>query len=259
MKRTLLDTAWYLAAFLIIQYVCMMAAMIGFQTKAITPMVNIVSTLAASIITIALYGWRRWAPLNSIYLNTRPWFTLFWVVCLTIGASIPLTAALDATGLQLPEIYKQMFKGMMHNDMGFIAIGVLVPIAEEMVFRGAILRRLLDLTGYEKRWIAIVTSAALFGLVHGNMLQGLNAFVMGLLLGWMYVRTGSIMPGVMFHWVNNSTAVLLYRIMPQAADMKFVDFFGGDMKRVALAMLFSLMIFGASLFQLNLRLHKPQQ
>ena len=56
MKRTLLDTAWYLAAFLIIQYVCMMAAMIGFQTKAITPMVNIVSTLAASIITIALYG-----------------------------------------------------------------------------------------------------------------------------------------------------------------------------------------------------------
>ena len=118
MKRTLLDTAWYLAAFLIIQYVCMMAAMIGFQTKAITPMVNIVSTIAASIITIALYGWRRWAPLNSIYLNTRPWFTLFWVVCLTIGASIPLTAALDATGLQMPDVYKQMFKGMMHNDFG---------------------------------------------------------------------------------------------------------------------------------------------
>ena len=259
MKRTLLDTAWYLAAFLIIQYVCMMAAMIGFQTKAITPMVNIVSTIAASIITIALYGWRRWAPLNSIYLNTRPWFTLFWVICLTIGSSIPLTAALDATGLQLPDVYKQMFKGMMHNDFGFIAVGVLVPIAEEMVFRGAILRRLLDLTGNEKRWIAIVISAALFGLVHGNMLQGLNAFVMGVLLGWMYVRTGSIMPGVVFHWVNNSTAVLLYRIMPQAADMKFVDFFGGDMKRVALAMLFSLMIFGASLFQLNLRLKKPQQ
>lgn len=171
MKRTLLDTAWYLAAFLLIQYVCMIAAMIGFQTRDTTPMVNIVSTLAASVITIALYGWRKWAPLNSRYLNTRPWFTLFWVICLTIGSSIPLTAALDATGLQLPEIYKQMFKGMMHNDMGFIAIGVLVPIAEEMVFRGAILRRLLDLTGNEKRWIAIVTSAALFGLVHLSLIH----------------------------------------------------------------------------------------
>ena len=91
------------------------------------------------------------------------------------------------------------------------------------------------------------------------MAQGIGAFLCGLLLGWMYVRTGSIMPGVVFHWVNNSTAVLLYRIMPQAADMQFADFFGGDMKRVALAMLFSLMIFGASLFQLNQRLQKPQQ
>ena len=256
MKRTLLDTAWYLAAFLIIQYVCMMAAMIGFQTKAITPMVNIVSTLAASIITIALYGWRRWTPLNSIYLNTRPWFTLFWVVCLTIGAAIPLTAALDATGLQMPDVYKQMFKGMMHNDMGFIAIGVLVPIAEEMVFRGAILRRLLDLTGNEKRWIAIVTSAALFGLVHGNMLQGLNAFALGLPLGWMYVRTRSIVPGVVMHFTNNSLSYIMYRMYPGADDMTLREFYGGDMTRVWLSVVFSLMIFGAALYQLNMRLKK---
>ena len=151
MKRTLLDSAWYLVAFLLIQYVCMIATMIGFQTHDTTPMVNIVSTIAASVVTIALYGWRKWAPLNSRFLNTRPWFTLFWVICLTIGSSIPLTAALDATGLQLPEIYKQMLKGMMQNNMGFVAVAILVPIAEEMVFRGAILRRLLDLTGDEKR------------------------------------------------------------------------------------------------------------
>ena len=249
MKRTLLDTAWYLAAFLIIQYVCLMAAMIGFQTHDITPVVNIVSTLAASIITIALYGWRRWAPLNSIYLNTRPWFTLFWVVCLTIGSSIPLTAALDATGLQLPEIYKQMFKGMMQNNMGFVAVAILVPIAEEMVFRGAI-------TGHQKRWIAIVTSAALFGLVHGNMLQGLNAFAMGLLLGWMYVRTRSIVPGVVMHFTNNSLSYIMYRMYPGADDMTLREFYGGDMTRVWLSVVFSLMIFGAALYQLNMRLKK---
>lgn len=254
MKRTLLDTAWYLAAFLIIQYVCMMAAMIGFQTKAITPMVNIVSTLAASIITIALYGWRRWAPLNSIYLNTRPWFTLFWVVCLTIGASIPLTAALDATGLQLPDVYKQMFKGMMHNDFGFIAVGVLVPIAEEMVFRGAILRRLLDAFDKRWHWAAIVITAALFGIVHLNMAQGINAFVMGLLLGWMYMRTRSIVPGIIFHFANNTMAFFLYRLFPNAADKTLVEFYGGNMTNVLMAVAFSLMIFGAALYQLNFRL-----
>ena len=118
---------------------------------------------------------------------------------------------------------------------------------------------LCDMVGKHRQWVAIALSAALFAIVHGNMAQGVGAFLCGLLLGWMYVRTGSIIPGVVYHWVNNSTAVLLYRIMPQSADMQFADFFGGDMKRVALAMLFSLMIFGASLFQLNIRLKKPQQ
>ena len=127
------------------------------------------------------------------------------------------------------------------------------------MFRGAILRVLCDMVGKHRQWVAIALSAALFAIVHGNMAQGVGAFLCGLLLGWMYVRTGSIIPGVVYHWVNNSTAVLLYRIMPQSADMQFADFFGGDMKRVALAMLFSLMIFGASLFQLNQRLQKPQQ
>ena len=235
MKRTLLDTAWYLVVFLIIQYVCMMAAMIGFQTKAITPMVNIVSTIAASIITIALYGWRKWAPLNGIYISSRPWFTLFWVVWLTIGASIPLTAALDATGLQLPEIYKQMFKGMMHNDMGFIAIGVLVPIAEEMVFRGAILRRMLDAFDTRWHWAAIVITSALFGIVHLNMAQGINAFVMGLLLGWMFMRTRSIVPGLVFHFANNTMAFFMYRLFPNAADKTLVEFYGGNMTNVLLA------------------------
>ena len=256
MKRTLLDSAWYLVAFLLIQYVCMIATMIGFQTHDTTPMVNIVSTIAASVITIALYGWRKWAPLNSRFLNTRPWFTLFWVICLTIGSSIPLTAALDATGLQMPEIYKQMLKGMMQNNMGFVAVAILVPIAEEMVFRGAILRRLLDLTGNEKRWIAIVTSAALFGLVHGNMLQGLNAFAMGLMLGWMYVRTRSIVPGVVMHLTNNSLAFIMERMFPGTDDMTLREFYGGDMTRVWLSVAFSLMIFGAALYQLNMRLKK---
>ena len=154
----------------------------------------------------------------------------------------------------MPDVYKQMFKGMMHNDFGFIAVGVLVPIAEEMVFRGAILRRLLDLTGNEKRWIAIVTSAALFGLVHGNMLQGLNAFALGLLLGWMYVRTRSIVPGVVMHLTNNSLSYIMYRMYPGADDMTLREFYGGDMTRVWLSVIFSLMIFGAALYQLNMRL-----
>ena len=243
-KKEILNVALYLFAFLTIQAITIAVVMLVSQTAGITAGTTTITTLVSSLITIALFYKLRWTPCSGDYINTRPWFTMFWVVCLTIGTIAPLAYLNELLGVELPDTYNEMFKGIMSHKLGFITIGIIAPIAEEYVFR---------------QWVAIALSAALFAIVHGNMAQGIGAFLCGLLLGWMYVRTGSIMPGVVFHWVNNSTAVLLYRIMPQAADMKFVDFFGGDMKRVALAMLFSLMIFGASLFQLNLRLKKPQQ
>ena len=258
-KKEILNVALYLFAFLTIQAITIAVVMLVSQTAGITAGTTTITTLVSSLITIALFYKLRWTPCSGDYINTRPWFTMFWVVCLTIGTIAPLAYLNELLGVELPDTYNEMFKGIMSHKLGFITIGIIAPIAEEYVFRGAILRVLCDMAGKHRQWVAIALSAALFAIVHGNMAQGIGAFLCGLLLGWMYVRTGSIMPGVVFHWVNNSTAVLLYRIMPQAADMKFVDFFGGDMKRVALAMLFSLMIFGASLFQLNLRLHKPQQ
>lgn len=258
-KRELLNVALYLFAFLTIQAICLAATMLISQSSGITAGATTITTLASSIITIALFYKLRWTPCSGAYINTRPWFTMFWVVCLTIGTIAPLAYLTELLGVTLPDTYNEMFKGIMQHKLGFITIGIIAPIAEEYVFRGAILRVLCDITGKHRQWVAIVLSAALFATVHGNMAQGIRAFLCGLLLGWMYVRTGSIVPGVVYHWVNNSTAVLLYRLMPQSADMQFADFFGGDMKRVALAIVFSLMIFGASMFQLNLRLQKPQQ
>lgn len=49
-----------------------------------------------------------------------------------------------------------------------------------------------------------------FGVVHGNWVQAPFAFVTGLALGWMYYRTGSLLPGILMHFVNNSAAVLSF-------------------------------------------------
>ena len=59
---------------------------------------------------------------------------------------------------------------------GYVALGMMVPIAEEIVFRGAILRVLQNALGERKRWIAIVISALIFGIIHFNLAQGLHAF-----------------------------------------------------------------------------------
>lgn len=258
MKKTLIDILLYFVVFMLVQIIMGLAMAFVAQGGSDSVTANIIGTLASSVITIVLFARLKWVPYNGDYINTRPWFTLFWVVCLSIGTIIPLQLAQDALHLSMPEAYNELLKGMLSHKLGFVTIGIVAPIAEEMVFRGAILRALNQWLGHRMRWVAIALSALLFGVVHGNMAQGFGAFAVGLILGWMYIRTGSIVPGVVLHWTNNMAAVVAYRLMPQTADMTVVEYFHGDMGRVALAALFSLMIFGAALYQLNLRLSEAR-
>ena len=86
-----------------------------------------------------------------------------------------------------------------------------------------------------------------------------HAFCLGLLLGWMYYRTGSVVPGIMVHWVNNTVAYAVYNIFPQYQDAKIVDMLSGSTMKVGMAVAFSLMIFLPALLQLHLRMHKVRQ
>ena len=110
----------------------------------------------------------------------------------------------------LPNSMQETFEMMMRHPLGIIAIVIMAPIVEELLFRGAIEGHLL------RKWKhpagAIVFSSLVFGVVHGNWVQAPFAFVIGLALGWMYYRTGSLLPGILMHFVNNSTAVLGFLI-----------------------------------------------
>ena len=134
-----------------------------------------------------------------------------------------------------------------------MAIGILGPLAEEIVFRGAILRTLLKLFG-SKPWIAIAISAAVFGLVHGNSAQFLHAFLLGFLLGWMFYRTGSIVPGVVLHWVNNTIVYVMANLMPGFEDASLSQLSNGRPIVIALYIVFSLCILMPALVQLNMRM-----
>ena len=82
-----------------------------------------------------------------------------------------------------------------------------------------------------------------------------HAFCLGLLLGWMYYRTRSVVPGIMLHWVNNTLAYAVYNIFPQYADAKITDMLGSP-QRVAMAVVFSLCILIPAILQLHLRMKK---
>lgn len=108
----------------------------------------------------------------------------------------------------LPNNMEAAFDMMMHHPLGIVAIVIMAPLVEELLFRGAIQGHLLRTWKHPAG--AIVLSSLIFGLVHGNWVQAPFAFVTGLALGWMYYRTGSLLPGILMHFVNNSAAVIAF-------------------------------------------------
>ena len=230
----------------------------------------IVTSAVASVLTIVLFMVLRWSPFSRSYLQSRPWSVLLWVAVLVLGTIVPSVFLTEQLGIDLPEEQKQLLSRMMSTPWGYFVVGLAVPLAEEMVFRGALLRTLLKIfspspcsplplggSGWGRRGgvAAIALSALVFAAVHGNLAQGLHAFLIGLLLGWLYWRSGSIVPGLVFHWVNNTIAYVLERLYPGIDDVRLVDLCGSEL-RVWLYVGYSLLIFIPALYQLYIRLGK---
>lgn len=212
----------------------------------------ITTSAVAGIVTIVAFLATRWAEVSPAWLRTRPWTVLIWSVIASLGAIIP-SAWLQEQLPELPNIVEQEFDLILKDRWGYVVIGLLASLSEEVVFRGAILRSLLRSSRLSV-WSAIALSALMFSVIHLNPAQLPHAFIIGLLLGWMYYRTGSILPGVAYHWANNSVAYVLYNLYPDP-DMKLIDLFGTD-SRVLMAVGFSLLILLPALYQLHLNMRR---
>lgn len=214
-----------------------------------------ISALSGLIIALVFIK-ARWSPVSRNWLSGHPWGVLCWVALLAVGSLIPFQWAEDQLNLKMPDNFVQLFTQLMQEPLGYIAVGVMAPVAEELVFRGAILRTLLRLFSPRAAWVSIVISSIIFGAIHGNLPQFVHASLLGIILGWMYYRSRSVVPGIVFHWVNNTIAYILANLMPQAADGQLIDLFQGNHRTMYMAIAFSLCIFIPALLQINSRLKK---
>ncbi len=213
------------------------------------------TSVFSSVITAITFLKLNWTPIARNYLQSKPWASLTWVALFTLGLIIPLEYVNEQLGIKMNPEAERLFAALMKEPWGYVAVGILAPLAEEIVFRGAILRTLLAMMSKKYHWVAIMISAALFGLMHGNLAQFVNALLIGLLLGWMYYRTKSIVPGILMHWVNNTMAYIMSNLLPQS-DGNLIDLFHGNETTVYYAIGFSLCIMIPSFIQLVGRLKK---
>lgn len=141
------------------------------------------------------------------------------LVC--VASTIALSFWSDLLGSFLPSMpdsLKALFESMTGGNviLNLLCVSVMAPFFEEWLCRGTILRGLLCRVRPDgtrmKPWLAIGLSALFFAVIHLNPWQALAAFLIGVLMGFVYYRTGSLKLTMLMHCANNSLAVLLGNI-----------------------------------------------
>ena len=123
---------------------------------------------------------------------------------------------------EMPEFLKQALEQLTEGPLwvAFLSVSVFAPLFEEWLCRGLVLRGLLRKFNPAS---AIMVSAAFFAILHMNPWQAIPAFLLGLLFGYVYYRTGSLKLTMLMHCVNNTLALITSRI-PSLADAEtFMD------------------------------------
>lgn len=141
------------------------------------------------------------------------WIILLLAFGTLFGLSWLNTAFIDLLGhfgykATVPEIPKNGFKDFI---LCLLFICVLPAFFEELLFRGFILASAKRLgTAF-----AVITGGALFSLFHKNPAQTPYQFVMGALMCILAIKSGSLFPSVILHFINNFYIIVLYFVAPE--------------------------------------------
>lgn len=169
--------------------------------------------LAGLAVPVLLYFRAKRVPLSQ-GLPFQKTGALKTAACVFFGSSVCMLANLPADFvIRIEQAFG--FSGNMpsmpvtDDPMVLALYGVVIvlipPLVEEMLFRGMILQSL-------KRFgngFAVVASALLFGFYHANFAQSLFAVICGLAMGFVVIRTGSLLPSILIHMLNNSVSLCL--------------------------------------------------
>ena len=184
------------------------AAMAMVMCKA--GLITLISDLAVLVILTVFFLVRKKKPLAEAGLvRTEP--ACVGAAC---AAAPLLYAAVTLVMSLLPEAWLESYidasAALTQDDVfTILATVVLAPVTEEVIFRALIFSRLeRAMPG----WLAAVLSALAFGLCHGQPVWMAYAFVLGLVFAFLRLRTGSILPSMLAHFIFNGISPVAQRL-----------------------------------------------
>ncbi|AQQ52197.1 CPBP family intramembrane glutamic endopeptidase [Planococcus lenghuensis] len=148
-------------------------------------------------------GMKEWIPRLAVLVFILIAFSLsvFW---LQLAALMPIAPWL--VELFMEPVPMTTSPGFLVLEILFLA--VIGPIAEEFMFRGVLLNRMIRKTSM---WGGILISSILFGVLHADVL---GAFMFGVITSLLFIKTRNLLVPVMLHIFNNSLAVLAAYVAP---------------------------------------------
>lgn len=177
-------------------------------SRFIAPMDPVMTTSVAMVASTVVMMWHllhfEYVDLKRDKYKEVSRQVLLVSTVFVFAAMYVLNLLIEQVGI--PNTMEDTFIEMSRNPLGLLSIALLAPILEEMLFRGAIEGRLLRM--WQNPWGAIIVSSLVFGVVHMNPAQIPFAFLLGVMFGWLYYRTGSLLPGIIGHVLNNSVAAV---------------------------------------------------
>ena len=179
------------------------AAMADMDLMALT----LISGLLTIAVVLAFYLIRRKKLGEALWLRPVPAPSLFTGAALAPALYFTVIVVLSV----LPEAWTESYGEASANIatgtvLGAVSVAVVAPIAEEFIFRGLIMTRLSQVMS---GWLAVLLSAAVFGLCHGELVWFCYAFVLGAFFGFIDLRAGSILPSILGHIMFNAIGQIM--------------------------------------------------
>ena len=163
-------------------------------------------TMLAAVITMPLFFWLYRKDQNLWRKEKRKITWIQWIIVIVAAAGLNILFSALMSFLVLDYgITSESQDALLLSRMLFqiLGMGIAVPVTEELIFRGLVYRKL-------ERYVSV--KKAVLAVYHGNLLQILFAFPMGIILNLLYHRFEDLRVPVLFHAVSNLMAVLLAAI-----------------------------------------------
>lgn len=172
--------------------------------------------LATAVLSIPVFGWMYWRDLKrreqfdirnfQIVLEVRSMILVILgsaALALFSNNVIALTPLMEWSE-SYEETAEALYAGSIWIEL--LGAGVAGPIVEELLLRGLLYQRFRDMMQARP---AIFWSALIFGIFHGNIVQGVYAFLMGMFFAWLKERFHTILIPILAHMAANLFVVLL--------------------------------------------------